>query len=237
MNLRKTIFPALAILAAAFNSVSAGPAFKKNDTSYEDIIIESEDGLTSDASFFKAVNTNFRKTGYIEPDRGIVFVPGVDLSKKSWYFLATHFQKKNIASITLRGKRESDVLRGINYLKDKGIRKIALIGGSLGGGTVMRMCAKYNNINVDKVVAMGLIDGAPINDSKIHKLFIVTEEDPDGSYKQTIDLYNRSSDPKTLEVYEGSAHAQQIFRSKDRKKSLKLIFSFILDKGRFKPEK
>jgi len=170
-------------------------------------------------------------------DIAVIFAHGAIFNKKSWHFLALKLQKEGITGlpINFRGygkskkgttsNRSLDILGAVTYLKAKGYKSIAIVGGSMGAAAVVRaLNTNYDKI-VTKVVLMAPAGGKALMYESLDKLFIVSEKE--GLYKRVTALYNNSAKPKKLHVYKGSYHAQHMFKAKYAKFLVKEIITFI----------
>ena len=180
------------------------------------VAIKTEKGSESSAAYFDG------KNGQV-----VIFVPGAVFNKESWFFLAERLQKMNVASLSLDGKTPDIVLSAIDYLKDKGFKKISLVGGSMGGAAILNALDRKTDASINKVVALAPAGGKSINSQKINKLFIVARNDRLGLYPVVKKLYESSSEPKKFVVYEGTEHAQHLFDGSHREELSNLIIDFI----------
>ncbi len=187
----------------------------------------TEDGGIMEAAFFPA-----------QTKKAIIFAHGAIFNKESWYFLAKKFQKENIAglSIDFRGygnskagssdKKLNDILGAITYLKNQGFEDINIIGGSMGGAAVLGALPLTNSI-INKVVLMAPAGGPPIKSEKTDKLFIVSKDE--GLYTRVKSIYDNSSKPKKIKIFQGSSHAQHLFNSDYADEVESLIIKFVTD--------
>ncbi len=178
--------------------------------------INAENGIQSLASYY-AADTN----------QGVIFVPGKIFKKESWFFLNEQLQKSNITSLSLDGKTKGEVLASINLMKNKGVKKIALVGGSMGGAAVLNALDEKTDETINKVIVLAPYGGSPIDSAKINKLFVVAKNDRLGVYPSVKKQYLESSEPKKIEEYEGSEHAQHLFKGSHKKDLSRLIIDFI----------
>ena len=209
-------FIGLFIIFGLFTDGNAGVAGKEaGNTGYEVIKLTSSDG-ESDAAFFNA-----------ETRQAAVFVPGAVFSKESWFFIAGQLQPLKIASLSLNGKSAPHVLSAIAFLKNRGFEKITLVGGSMGGGAVLSALKENTDESVRKMVALAPYGGVPVKNPKIRKLFIVAKADSLGSYSHVRELYQDSSDPKILKEYDGTEHAQHMFKGRHKEDLTSTVIDFI----------
>jgi pimeloyl-ACP methyl ester carboxylesterase len=159
----------------------------------------------------------------------VILVPGAAFNKESWYFLAERLQKLNVASLSLDGKTQDDVLSSINFLKEKNVTTIALVGGSVGGAAILDALEIKTDESINKVIVLAPYGGSPIKNEKLKKLFVVTKGDRLGVYQDVKRLYKDSSEPKQIVEFEGSEHAQELFESSKKEELSKLIVNFIIE--------
>ncbi len=183
---------------------------------YKIINIKSEHGRESLAACFD-----------VKGSQAVIFVPGRVFNKESWFFLAERLQQLHVTSLSLDGKEEEDVLSAIGVMKDKGFKKIALVGGSMGGAAILQVLEEKTDASINKVVVLAPFGGSPIKNEKIKKVFVVAKEDYLGIYPNVKTLYMDSSDPKTIVEFEGSEHAQHLFKGSHKEKLSRLIVDFI----------
>ncbi|MBF0445582.1 MAG: hypothetical protein HQL68_08320 [Magnetococcales bacterium] len=163
-----------------------------------------------------------------DSEKAAIFSPGSRYGKESFYFLGDRLQKLNIGSVSTGGS-SSDIHAAITFLKGKGYSKIALVGGSMGGEAVLGVLQEGIDESVFKVIVLAPFGGNPIKSDTIDKLFIVAQKDGIVSSSDIVSLFERSSEPKTIKIYEKSrAHAQELFASKRTKNDVTdLIVKFI----------
>jgi pimeloyl-ACP methyl ester carboxylesterase len=176
---------------------------------------------------------------YGDGPHAVVLAHGKVFDKESWQVLAGQLSKEGLRVLALDfrgygrstpGKEEKalwlDVLGAADYLRQLGAQRVSALGASMGGGAVGRASVSSPEGTFDKLI---LLAAAPIADPDRMKagafLFIVSREErllP--RVKQQFEL---APEPKRLEILEGSAHAQHVFRT-DRAEALtKLIVDFL----------
>lgn len=185
----------------------------------------TEDGATIHASLFEA-NTK----------KAVIFAHGAIFDKESWYFLAEKFVLQNVTALAIdfRGygkskggstsKKMYDIIGAINYLRSQGFSDINIVGGSMGGAAVLNALTIIKE-PVNKVALLASAGGMPIASSETEKLFIVSKEE--GFYSRVINVYQESSEPKELKEYNGSAHAQHMFKEDYADELALFILNFI----------
>ncbi len=201
-------------------------AVNAQNNNFTTIQYQTADNATIEADLFTAGK-----------DKAVIFAHGTIFNKESWHFLALKLQKEDIAglSINFRGygkskkgttpKRSLDILGAVHYLKTKGFKSIVIVGGSMGGAAVVRaLNTSYDKV-VTKVVLMAPAGGKALTYKSLNKLFIVSKKE--GLFKRVTTLYNNSAKPKKLSVYNGSYHAQHMFKANYVKSLVKEIITFI----------
>jgi len=141
--------------------------------------------------------------------------------------LAERLQRLNVSSLSLDGKRKEDVLSAIKFLRGKGFVKISLVGASMGGGAVLHALEETADNSIDKVIVLAPSGGNSIKSKKINKLFVIAKADRLGIYSKVKNIYTRSADPKKMVEYEGSEHAQHLFKSSHKDELSRLLIDFI----------
>ncbi|MBT8352060.1 MAG: hypothetical protein KJO26_12630 [Deltaproteobacteria bacterium] len=195
---------------------------KKNmsGAGYKELKIKLEDDTNVEVAFFSG-----------KDDHAVVFVPGGSGVKENYYFIAKDLQKLGISSLALAGRNESHILSALEFLKKKGVKKFSLAGGSIGAATIL-VTIKYTldetqRKSVDKVILIGPYGGSALKSDKIKKLFIASKKDSLSPYTGARNLFQETSEPKTLKVYDGSEHAEQLFASRHREDIKRLIIDFL----------
>lgn len=194
----------------------------------------SKAGLTREVSFATSdggrVFANLRGDG----EHAVVLAHGAIFNKESWSELSEVLVANGlrVLAIDFRGYGKStagtdrtglhlDVLAAVRYLHDQGVRRVSVLGGSMGGGAAAHAAAESKKGEIDHLI---LLAHAPIRQSrdlKGKKLFIVSEGD--GLRRSVGQQYESAPQPKKLVVLPGSAHAQHIFRTDHADKLTALI--------------
>ena len=167
-------------------------------------------------------------------ERAVVLAHGMVFDKESW-----DEQARALAAAGLRvlaidfrgygaskgpGGREAlheDVLGATRYLRETGAAGVSLVGGSMGGGAVGRAVAALEPGQVDRVVLLAAVPNDHPERMQGRKLFVVSKGD--GLHDRVVDQFERAPEPKRLEVLDGDAHAQHIFKTDQGPKLLKLL--------------
>lgn len=170
--------------------------------------------IESEVSFFAADGAN-----------AIVFVHQSGSDKESWHPLAEYFQARDVASVALEGILAEDVWAGVDFLKDEGYSDIVLIGASLGGGGILRALQRRQDDAIAKVVLLAPGPGPALEDAGVDKLVIVAEQDfyADRAH----DAFEEAAEPKTLQLYPGTEHAQALLEGAYKDDVIRRITSFM----------
>lgn len=220
MNIKHIPYIVLLVLMMQSSSSSL---FAQNK--FELIHFSTEDGATIEAAYFKASRSKI-----------VIFAHGAIFNKESWYFLAEAFQKQGISALPIdfRGygnsktgstnKKMFDILGAIAYVKEQGFSDISVVGASMGGAAVLSALSK-KEVFINKVVLLSPAGGPKIESDSIDKLFVVSKNE--GLYKSVKQLYTASKNPKQIKEFDGIAHAQHIFKTKNSNELKKLIIDFI----------
>ena len=161
---------------------------------------------------------------YGEGEHGVVLAHGAVFDKESWSEQATQLANDGfrVLAIDFRGYGKSragsnrgdlhlDVLAAVKYLRENGVKRVSVVGGSMGGGAAARASAQSSKGDIDDLI---LLAHAPIDtpqELKGRKLFIVSKGD--GLVSAIRKQHAAAPEPKELVVMKGAAHAQHIFKT------------------------
>lgn len=194
---------------------------------YKLISYTTEDGGVIEASFFEG-----------DKDFVVLFAHGAIFNKESWYFMAERLQNVGVPSLSIdfRGygnskkgntnNRSLDILGAVNYLKEKGFKKIAIVGGSMGGAAVLNALEIKTDDVICRIALLAPAGGPAIRHKSVKKLFVVSKEER--LFLRVNKIYDESTQPKELKVYSGSFHAQNMFKSEYNEELTNLIINFLI---------
>ena len=182
--------------------------------------------------------TQFRKTTFETADGGrifgnlygrgdhaVVLAHGAVFDKESWQPLAQVLADNDLTvlAIDFRGYGKSvagsltkalkeDILAAIRYLREAGSQTVSVLGASMGGTAAARAAMETAPGEIDRLI---LLAPAPLEKAGLleaaHILFVVSEgERLRPAVEQS---FAKAPDPKRLEILEGNAHAQHIFKT------------------------
>lgn len=190
---------------------------------------------------------------YGKGDRGVVLAHGGRFNRGSWKKQARALANAGfrVLAIDFRGYGQSrgpgqsdplgaplhfDVLAAVRYLRDRGVKSVSVVGGSMGGGAAGDASIQAKPGEIDRVVFLGSLAslaGGPPEKLKGRKLFIVARDDTRGDgVVRLVEIrkqYEKTPEPKKLVVLEGSAHAQAIFETKERERLMREILRFLTE--------
>ena len=169
--------------------------------------------------------------------------------QKSWRSFAGHIAGRGFTALTFdfrcfglsdcgkMGQSENlftqDIRAAIRFLRERGLKRIACMGASMGGTACMNAALE------EELVGMVVIASpAPLYTGKHYpqdlvnptmpKLFIVAQKD---RYSQVVpaisDLYDQSPGPKKLGIYPGTVHGTELFATKSGAEFRELLTQFM----------
>jgi len=202
------------------------------NVNFKDVDFESADGGTVYGSLFGSY-----------PDI-VILAHGKVFNKESYYDLCDVLLKNKISSLTFdfRGYGNSkpgsaglnaygeDIIGAINFAKSLDfVKSITLLGASMGGGAVLNASKLYRPSEIKSVIALSpvYVEGVDFIDVPIHYIGTEGEQFAEGIKK----MYTMTKSPKTLHLFKGAAHAQNIFGTEAKDELTSLIISYIKDEN------
>lgn len=196
-------------------------------SSPRDVSFSTSDGGTIDADL------------YGSGTQGVIFAHGAIFNKQSWAPLARRLAALGYRALAIdfrgygksRGGRDPgaldlDVVAAVHWMHNQGVHSVSVVGGSMGGGASAKAATELARGQIDRLV---LLSPVPIDDPGNMKanriLFIASRHE---SLEPTIrQQYERAPEPKKLTVLPGSAHAQNIFATKEGPHLADVIVHFL----------
>ena len=123
-----------------------------------------------------------------------------------------------------------DVLAAVRELRTRGAKTVAAIGGSMGGAAVAHAAVDARAGEIDRVVLLAPAEIAAPEKIQGRKLFLVARDDANSAGPRLPGIraqFNRTREPKSLVLLDGSAHAQRIFQTPQRDQVLQMIVGFL----------
>jgi pimeloyl-ACP methyl ester carboxylesterase len=179
--------------------------------------------------------------------RGVVLAHGGQFNKESWEKQAELLAGAGfyVLAFDFRGYGKShgpgqadlytaplylDVLAAVHYLRSRGAKSMAVVGGSLGGGAAGDASIVAPRGEIDRLVLLGASPNKPADKLKSRMLIIVARDDAndDGPRLPGIRAqYEKAPQPKKLIVLDGSAHAQFLFQTDQGERVMREIVQFL----------
>jgi alpha-beta hydrolase superfamily lysophospholipase len=223
-------------ILAALSVVSASAAAVLGTTGDSQVA-----ALPKEVSFATRDGGQIHAHLYGEGLHAVVLAHGAVFDKESWQVLARRLSADGyqVLALDFRGYGQSthgdqegalwlDVLGATEYLRSNGARRVSALGASMGGGAVSRASVEAPAGTFDKVI---LLAAAPIADPERMKaasfLFIVSREER--MLPQVRRQFELAPEPKRLEILEGSAHAQHVFRTDQAAALTRLIVDYLAE--------
>ena len=202
----------------------------------------------------QAVSFSTQDGGHICADvygsaaRGVVLAHGGRFQKESWQEQARILSSRGfqVVAIDFRGfgcssgpgkadfdnaPFDKDVLAAVRYLKQRGAKTVAVVGGSFGGSAAGDASIRSETPEIDRIVYLGAAPNLPADKLKSRSLFIVARDDSNGAGPRLPYIraqYEKAPQPKELIVLEGSAHAQFLFQTDQRDRVMREILRFLM---------
>ena len=179
--------------------------------------------------------------------RGVVLAHGGQFNKESWRDQAQSLAAAafHVLAFDFRGFGKSqgpgqadldaaplkfDVLAAIAYLRQHGAQSIDVIGASMGGGAAGAAIIGAPPGLVHRLVLLGTAPDGDAAQLKCPSLFIVARDDANGDGPRLPGIrvqYEKAPKPKRLVIVDGSAHAQFMFQTAQRKRVMREIMRFL----------
>jgi len=213
----------------------------------EQVSIKTEDGFEIISSFYKS-----------NSDDGIILLHMLNRDRNDWNAFAEQLQKEgyNVLSIDLRGHGQSlkkdgrsigwqifstkdfndmvfDVKASKDFLENKGITKISLIGASIGANTALNYVGEDIEIKTVILLSPGLdyrgvkIENT-IKDYENRPILIVASEDDEYSATSSKALIELAVGKKELKMYTNAGHGTKMFSNTDLDK---VIINWVKEYG------
>jgi len=183
---------------------------------------------------------------YGEGVRGVVLAHGGRFNKESWEKQARTLAGAGYRVLALdfrgygksRGPGQSDlyiaplqldVLAAVRYLRSKGAKTVAVVGGSMGGAAAGDAAIAAPG-EIDRVVMLGAAPNGSAEKLKCPTLFIVARDDANAAgprLPRIREQYEKAPEPKELIILEGSAHAQDLFQTDQGERVMHEILGFL----------
>ncbi|MDE0774935.1 alpha/beta hydrolase [Nocardioides sp.] len=141
-------------------------------------------------------------------DYGVVLAHGAAFDAASWEVQATAIAEQGATVVAVEDIGTEAIEAAVQSLRDDGIERVALVGGSAGADAILRLASEQPYL-ADQLVLLSpntVVDGL----GEEPKLFIASEGEPGTDVPQELVDASEGDDNQTL-IVRGSAHAQNIF--------------------------
>ena len=180
-----------------------------------DVTFATTDGVRLDGTLYGSGTT------------GVALSHQVNGQQSQWMYFARVLASHGYLALTFdfrgRGasegtpdtaKQDNDLRAAIQFLRGQGVKKIALMGASLGGSVTLRVAATEPVTAVATLSAVAQWATQPVTDDiikaiKAPKLFINSKLDPAAG--DTQHMYDIAAAPKEIHLYEGNEHGVALF--------------------------
>lgn len=176
---------------------------------------------------------------YPSGEVAVVLAHGAVFNKESWQGLTKQLAANNIGALAIdfRGYGQSsggarpndrfeDVLAAVRYLHQKGIKRVAVLGASMGGGIAGDAAIHAQAGEIAGLILLSPVPGSNSEDMKAGSFLYIASENEAGV--ATIKAqYQLAPNPKQLKLIKGNAHAQHIFKTAEGANLTKMIIQFM----------
>ena len=224
-----------ACVAAQESGASPAPSIGKTAAKVEHISFGSEDGAVINADL------------YGEGDRGVVLAHGGQFTKESWQPQAKQLAREGyrVLAFDFRGFGKShgpgdsdmdtapmhlDVLGAVHYLRQNGVKTVAVMGGSFGGGAALDASIASRPGEINRLVLLAADWNGPAERIRVPLLVIVARNDANDEGLRLPRIrawFEKAPQPKKLLVLEGSAHAQFLFQTDQSDRVMREVLQFL----------
>jgi esterase/lipase len=127
-----------------------------------------------------------------------------------------------------------DVVGAVGFLGSRGVRRVMLVGASM-GGTASLVAAAQPGVQVAAVIALsapqsieGLVaDSTVLGNVSAAKLFIAGNADPTGAAQAAETMYEESPQPKRVEIFTSSDHGTALLTGNQLGRIQTLILEYL----------
>lgn len=186
------------------------------------------------------IYAEYRKRG----SHAVLLAHGAIFNKESWGQFEQDLLEKNytVLAIDFRGYGKStqgrqlralykDILAGVQFLKtEQGISEITVLGASMGGAAAAKANVFSEPGSISQLI---LLSPASIyQPEKLHGQLLFIASEDEYLVKVLRSSFAKASQPKSIALIPGKAHAQHIFKTSQADKLTTIILDFLVDKSR-----
>ncbi len=141
-------------------------------------------------------------------DYGVVLAHGAAFDAASWEAQATEIAEQGATVVAVENISPGAIRDAVDHLQAKGIRDVALVGGSAGADAILDLASQEPDLP-DQLVLLspnGTVDGL----GEEPKLFVASEDEPVAKVSTGL-AESALGEDNEVRLLPGSAHAQNIF--------------------------
>ncbi len=181
------------------------------------------------------IYANYQQRG----SHAVLLAHGAIFNKESWGAFEQKLLAENftVLAIDFRGYNKStqgdkvqalyeDILAGVRYLrKQSGVSKVTVLGASMGAIAAAKASVYSADNEIDQLILLSPSRIYKPESLKGELLFIASKEER--LTKVLKSAFIKAAEPKALELIDGKAHAQHIFKTSKAEQLTSIIISFI----------
>ena len=184
---------------------------------------------------------------YGEGARGVVLAHGGRFTKESWQPQAQQLARAGyrVLAFDFRGFGKShgpgdsdmdtapmqlDVLAAVRYLRNRGSKTVAVMGGSFGGSAAADASIASKPGEIDRLILLAAYGNGSAERIKAPLLEIVSRDDANDEGQRLPHIrawFDKVPQPKEMIVLDGSAHAQFLFQTEQADRVMKEVLRFL----------
>ncbi|HEY7270435.1 MAG TPA: alpha/beta fold hydrolase [Dehalococcoidia bacterium] len=186
----------------------------------EPIAFQTDDGATIHGHLYTSPGPK---------QRAVIFAHMYPNDQRAWQPFARELAATGVAALTFdfRGYGESagskdpsksdhDLNYALLFLKSRDYPLIYLVGASMGGTAVLKVAAAQDTAGIVTISApvtfMGLDATASLPKIKTPKLVLASKNEAEGGGQSAMQIYAAVPDPKTVFIFDGSAHGTDLLQ-------------------------
>jgi pimeloyl-ACP methyl ester carboxylesterase len=180
---------------------------------------------------------------YGRGDHAVVLAHGAVFDKESWQPFANVLADNGLTALAIdfRGYGRSvagtrakalkeDILAASHYLREGGSLTVSVVGGSMGATAAARAAMDAAPGEIDRLI---LLAPGPLEKAGLikagHTLFVVAKGDR--LLPAVEQSFAKAPEPKRLEILEGEAHAQHIFKTEQGAQLTRILLADLTERA------
>ena len=203
--------------------------------------LEAKEGNFTEVNFKTSDNGVIYGSLFGKGEKGVILAHGKIFNKESWYEFAEILAVNGFQVLAFdfrgygmskpgkdRDALELDILGAEDFLRKNNAKKISVIGASMGARAALKAAISAKEGTIQKLVLLSpppLDESSDISKVKGEKLFIASKEETLAT--EVKKMFIKASGTKELKLINGSAHAQNIFKTEHKKELEDVIIKFL----------